>query len=92
VLPARPDDTFGTGWSRIQFSDNLVPLLRDALGPSLGRDDTAALYYNVAAARWLGLMVDLEAVNPGAQEDTDVGELKDVNTAIVGGLRGFVGY
>jgi porin len=69
VLPACPDDTFGVGWSRMQFSDNLVPFLRDALGLGLGRDDASgALYYNVAAAIWLGLMVELEAVKLGLKK------------------------
>ena len=28
VMPGRPDDTFGIGFARTQFSNDLVPLLR----------------------------------------------------------------
>ncbi len=28
IVPGRPDDTFGIGWPRVTFSDDLLPLLR----------------------------------------------------------------
>jgi hypothetical protein len=35
---------------------------------------------------------DLLPIRRPAQEDTDVGELKEVNPAIVAGLRGFLRF
>lgn len=91
VLLARPDATFGVGWSRIQFGDNRLPFLRDARGLGLGREDAAALYSNVAAAKWLGLMVDLQIVDLWLKKTLpSSGGLDEVDIAIVGGLRSFV--
>jgi porin len=93
VVPGRADDTFGVGWSRIQFSNNLVPFLRDTLHLGLDHEDAVELYYNVAATKWLGVTVDLQVVNPGLKKTlTSSGELKDVNTAVVGGLRAYVRF
>ena len=93
VVPGRPDDSFGVGWSRLQFSNNLVPFLRDALHLGLDHEDAVELYYNFAATKWLGLTVDLQIVNPGLKKTLGSGgQLKDVDTAVVGGLRAFVRF
>jgi porin len=93
VVPGRADDTFGVGWSRIQFSNNLVPFLRDTLHLGLDHEDAVELYYNIAATKWLGVTVDLQIVDPGLKKTlTSSGELKDVNTAVVGGLRAYVRF
>ncbi len=93
VVPGRPDDTFGLGWSRIQFSNNFVPFLRDTLHLGLNNEDAVELYYNFAATKWLGLTVDLQIVNPGLKKTlTSSGQLKDVDTAVVGGLRAFMRF
>ena len=42
----------------------------------------------VRTGRWLGLTLDLQFVNPGLKKTlTSSGELEDVNTAVVAGLR-----
>jgi porin len=93
VVPGRPFDTFGVGWSRIEFSDDFVPFLRDALHLGLDHEDAIELYYNVAVTRWLGLTVDLQIVEPGLKKTlTSSGQLKDVDTAVVGGLRAYVRF
>jgi len=93
IVPGRPSDTFGVGWSRIDFSNNLVPFLRDALNLGLDHEDAVELYYNVAVTKWLGLTVDLQIVNQGLKKTlTSSGQLKDVDTAVVGGLRAFVRF
>jgi porin len=61
IVPGRPDDAFGVGWSRIDFSDMFIPFLRDTLG--VEHEDAVELYYNVAVTRWLGLSVDLQIAN-----------------------------
>ncbi|PYM78060.1 MAG: hypothetical protein DME03_01700 [Candidatus Rokuibacteriota bacterium] len=46
---------------------------------------------NLAATKWLGLTVDPQFVNPGLEKTLkSSGELKDVNTAVVAGLRASV--
>jgi porin len=88
VVPGRPRDTFGIGWSRADFSKNLVPLLRDSLDLGLNHEDTVELYYNAALTGWLNVSVDLQIVNPGLKKTLGSdGALKDVNTAVIGGLR-----
>jgi hypothetical protein len=51
-------------------------------------EDAVELYDNIAVTRWLGLTVDLQIGNPGLKKTlTSSGELRDVNTAVIGGLR-----
>jgi len=93
VVPGRPADTFGVGWSRIQFSNNFAPFLRDALNLGLNTEDAVELYYNFAVTRWLGLTVDLQIVDPGLKKTlTSSGHLQEVNTEVVGGLRAFARF
>lgn len=51
VVPGRPFDTFGIGWSRIEFSDNSVPFLRQSLGLGLDKEDAVEMYYNASLTR-----------------------------------------
>jgi porin len=93
VVPGRPDDTFGVGWSRLQITNRMMPFLRDALHLGLDHEDAIELYYNLAATKWLGLTVDLQIVNPALNKTlTPGGRFKDVDTAVVGGLRAFVRF
>jgi len=39
VVPGRPQDDFGIGWARTQFSDNFVPYLRRTFGLGLHCED-----------------------------------------------------
>ena len=39
IVPGRPHDAFGVGWSRIQYSNNYGPFLRDALNLGLDHED-----------------------------------------------------
>ena len=88
VVPGRPDDAFGVGWSRIDFSDKFVPFLRKTLNLGLDHEDAVELYYNFAATKWLGLTVDLQIVNPGLKKTlTSSNQLQDNNTAVLLGLR-----
>jgi porin len=86
VVPGRPFDTFGIGWARTEFSDDFVPFLRDALHLGLDREDAIEMYYNAAVTRWLGLTVDLQIIEPALKKTlSSSGQLKDVDTAVVGG-------
>ena len=81
------------GWSRIQFSNNLVPFLRKALNLGLNNEDAVEMYYNFAVTKWLGHTVDLQIVDPGLKKTLgSSGQLQDVNTAVVGGLRAYMRF
>ena len=88
ILPGREQDTFGVGWSRLEFSDNFVPFLRKNVGIGLQHEDTVELYYNLVLTGWLKITADLQVVEPGLKKTvTNGGQLKNVNTAVVTGLR-----
>ena len=88
LVPGRPLDTFGIGWSRVEFSDHMVPFLRDHLNLGLGHEDVGEIYYNVAVTPWLNVTADFQVVKPGLTKTLGPGlQLTDVDTALVGGLR-----
>jgi porin len=88
VMPGRPDDTFGIGAARTQFSDALVPFLRQQLNLGLRREDAIEMYYNVAVTAWLNLTADLQIVNPALKRAlNESGQLAHVDTAVIGGAR-----
>jgi porin len=88
VVPARPDDTFGLGIARTQFSSAFLPLLRQQLNLGLQREDAIEMYYNAAVTQWFNLTADLQIVNPGIKKALNgVGQLANVDTAVVVGAR-----
>jgi len=94
IVPGRPNDNFGVGWSRAQLTSNFVPLLRTQLHLGLERDDVVEMYYNAWLAGWLGATLDLQIVNPALKKapDSSARGLKDVETAVVGGIRLYVRF
>lgn len=88
IVPGRPGDSFGIGWSRAQYSDDFVPFLRQRLNLGLNNDDAVEAYYNAAITPALGLTLDLQAIDPGLQKQLNsAGQLEDVHTAFLAGLR-----
>ncbi len=88
VVPGRADDSFGLGWARMEFSDNFIPFLRKQLRLGLEHEDAIEMYYNVAVTRWLNVSADLQIIDPGLKKTlSSSGRLKDVDTAVVAGLR-----
>jgi porin len=88
IVPGRPDDTFGIGWSRVNLSDDLIPALRQRPGIGLEREDAVEMYYNFAVTKWLGVSLDLQIVDPAVKKSaSSTGGIKDVDTAVIGGLR-----
>jgi porin len=93
VVPGRPQDNFGIGWARTQFSGDFVPLLRQTLGLGLTVENAIELYYNTAVTPWLNATLDLQIVNPGLKKTLDAsGTLRDVTTTVVPGLRLYVRF
>ena len=88
IVPGRPDDSFGIGWARTQLSGNFVPFLREHLPLGLQKEDAVELYYNASLTKWLTASLDLQIIDPALKKTLDPsGQLKNVNTAVVAGLR-----
>jgi porin len=88
IVPGRPLDTFGLGWARTQFSNNVVPVLRERLDIGLDKEDAFEMYYNASLTRWLTATLDLQVIDPALNKTVDSsGRLKNVDTAVVAGLR-----
>jgi porin len=94
AIPGRPLDNFGVSWTRTQFSDNFVPLLRDRLHLGLDKEDAVEIFYNVAITPWLRMSLDLQIVNPALQKTLDSSGtgLKDLDTTVVGGVRTIIRF
>ena len=94
VVPGRPHDNFGVGWARTQFSGNFVPLLRKTLDLGLNYEDAVEMFYNAATTPWLRMSLDLQIVNPALQKTLNSSgtALKNVDTAVVGGVRMYVRF
>jgi len=92
IVPGRPDDNFGVGWSRADLTSNFVPLLRTQLNLGLDHDDVVEMYYNAWLTSWLGATLDLQIVNPALKKTINSSGtgLKDVEPAVVGGIRLYV--
>jgi porin len=88
MVPGRPKDTVGIGWARTQFSSNFVPFLRQKLDVGLDIEDAVELYYDAAVTPWLNVTVDLQIVDSALNKDLNSsGQLVNMGTAVVGGLR-----
>jgi porin len=87
IVPGRPRDSFGIGWSRLEFSDDFVSFLRKRLALGLQHEDAFELYYNFAVTGWLNITMDLQVIEPGLKKKLTSNGLEHVNTAVVSGLR-----
>ena len=88
VVPGRPNDTFGLGWARTELSGQFVPFLRQNLPLGLNREDAIEMYYSAALTPWLDVTADLQIVDPALKKAVGSnGQLQNVDTAVVAGLR-----
>lgn len=88
MIPGRPDDNFGIGWARTQFSDQFVPLLRERLGLGLDHEDAIELYYTAMLTPWLNLSPNLQVINSGMSKiSSDNNGLQDLDTTVEASLR-----
>ena len=93
VVPGRPDDNFGIAWARTQFSSDFVSFLRQKLDLGLDHEDAVELYYNAAITPWLNVAVDLQIVDSALNKELNSsGQLVNMDTAVVGGLRAYVRF
>ena len=68
VVPGRPDDSFGLGFSRTQFSSDFVPFLNQHLNLGLQHEDAFETYYNAALTQWLSATADLQVIIPASKD------------------------
>jgi porin len=88
VVPGRPNDSFGVGWARTDLSDKLIPLIRHRLNLGLDSENDSEIYYNAALTPWLEATLDLQIIDSALDKRINgSGNLKDVDTAVVPGLR-----
>jgi porin len=89
VGSTRPNDTYGLGFARNQFSSAFVPFLRQRLGLGLENEDTFEAYYNMAVTGWLSVTADLQIVKAGlcrTLNSSGTG-LMNIDTDFIGGIR-----
>jgi len=88
VVPGRANDHFGIGWSRVSFSDNFVPFLRNTFGLGLDREDAVEMYYSASITPWLTVSPSIQAVRPGLNKALDANHnFQDLDTTYIVGVR-----
>jgi porin len=89
MVPGRPNDTFGAGFARTQFSSAFIPFLRDRLDLGLDHEDSFEAYYNFAVTGWLSLTADLQVVDPALKKTVNSTglALMNVDTGVIAGAR-----
>lgn len=88
VVPGRPRDDVGIGWSRIEFSDKFVPLLRDTFDLGLDHEDAVELYYNASLMPWLNVTPNIQFISPGLNKIVNAsGVLENLDNTYIIGLR-----
>lgn len=92
-VPGRPNDSFGIGWARTEFSDNLLPFVRAHLPIGLDHEDAIEIYYRAALTPWLNITPDLQIVTPAITKNLVAGHaLTNRDTAVILGLRAAVRF
>ncbi len=79
---SRPGDTWGVGWYHVGLSDEIGPLLVQALGP-LRDGDGIELFYNAEVTPWCHVTPDFQVIVPSRE---------NVNAALVAGVRANIDF
>ncbi len=88
MVPGRPHDDFGIGWSRTEFSDKFVPFLRNTFDLGLDKEDALELYYNFAVTPWLGVTPSYQLISPALNKTLDdSGNLRNLHNTQMFGVR-----
>lgn len=88
IVPGRPYDEFGLGWSRTDFSDDFVPYLRKTFSLGLDHEDALELYYNVAVTPWMSISPSYQIISPALNKTMDSsGRFKDLDQTHLVGVR-----
>lgn len=88
VASARPNDNFGIGFSRTQFSDYFMAGLRDRFDIGLEHEDALEIYYSAAVTPWLTITPSVQAIRSALTKQLDAdGEFQDLDTTWLLGVR-----
>jgi porin len=88
VVPKRPSDDFGIGYSRTEFSDYFVADLRERFDLGLDHEDALEIYYSMAVTPWLTVTPSVQAVRSGLERYLDANhEFTDLDTTYLFGVR-----
>ena len=88
LISSRPNDSFGIGWARTQFSDQFLTFMREKLDIGMQVEDAIELYYTARVTPWLNISPDLQIINSALNKDLDqYGGLKNLDTAVEASLR-----
>ena len=88
VVPGRPRDDVGIGWSRVEFSDNFAPFLRKTFDLGLDHEDAVELYYNTSVTPWLRVTPNVQLISPGLNKTLDTkGGFKNLDNTYIVGVR-----
>jgi porin len=92
VMASRPQDTFGIGWARTEFSGHFLPFLRQRLDLGLEHEGAVEIYYNVAVTGWLEATLDLQIINNALTRtlNASAGRLETIGTTVVPGVRLYI--
>jgi porin len=88
VMPGRPNDDFGIGWARVEFSDDFLPYLRNRFGLGLDHEDVIEVYYNISVTPWLSVTPSFQFISPALNKTLDDGgNIKDLKNIYMAGIR-----
>jgi porin len=88
-LVSRPLDTFGIGYSFVDYSSPVINLAPRLL--PIQPDNAVELYYNIAVTPWFHLTPDLQVLVP-ARERTLPPNAQGIDTAVVVGIRAKIDF
>ena len=81
IVPGRPDDVFGVGYFRYNFSEDLKSATSSLI--SFENEQGVEIFYNFAVTPWFRLTADLQWIDPASGDNEN---------AWIGGLRANVRF
>ena len=88
VVPGRPNDDFGIGWARTEFSDDFVPYLRSRFDLGLDHEDAIEVFYNVSVTPWLNISPSFQFISPALDRTLDSsGDFENLDDIYLAGVR-----
>ena len=88
VASGRPNDNFGIGFSRTEFSEYFMAGLRDRFDLGLEHEDALEIYYSAAVTPWLAITPSVQAIRPALTKQLDANqEFQDLDTTWLLGVR-----
>jgi porin len=88
MVSGRPEDRFGIGYSRTEFSDYFMAGLRERFPLGLEHEDAIEVYYNFEVTPWLNVTPSLQAIRSALTKTLDANnEFQDLGTTWLVGVR-----